>query len=326
MFALHRYIFSVFGIYHLWSAQARDIHDLIFEVWDICTCWRNPWFTQTRPALVRYIHGLSFALSRSIWGIYGLYLHTELFSIPCHFQQTLCSLSRVGRACSTQQHAYGSPSEAQLEGCPSQIFFGLCAEFFVPEACWRKAESLKSSHQTSCRCAQWSMPWFHGKYVMSNFKCFWLLEINIFTDSVSVLTLCCWPWSPQYQLLIWASASSITGINYLLTIIDSEAWFFCLADKAHVVAAGQREGLNWHSGLRAATTWRLHFLQRRCQAPSLSTSQRRWAQRLSTRWRQAQSSKNTEFQRRIWKVGICYITYISCYVPPLLRNKTIQHI
>ena len=137
-----------------------------------------------------------------------------------------------GRACSTQQQAYGSPSEAQLEGCPSQIFFGLCAEFFVPEACWRKAESLKSSHQTSCRCAQWSMPWFHGKYVMSNFKCFWMLEINIFTDSVSVLTLCCWPWSPQYQLLIWASASSITGINYLLTIIDSEAWFFCLADKA----------------------------------------------------------------------------------------------
>ena len=28
----------------------------------------------------------------------------------------------------------------------------------------------------------------------------------------------------------------------------------------------------------------------------------------------------------IWKVGIWYITYILCYVPPLLRNKTMQHI
>ena len=28
----------------------------------------------------------------------------------------------------------------------------------------------------------------------------------------------------------------------------------------------------------------------------------------------------------IWKVGICYITYILCYVPPLLHNKTMQHI
>ena len=28
----------------------------------------------------------------------------------------------------------------------------------------------------------------------------------------------------------------------------------------------------------------------------------------------------------IWKVGICYITYILCYVPPLLRNKTMQHL
>ena len=28
----------------------------------------------------------------------------------------------------------------------------------------------------------------------------------------------------------------------------------------------------------------------------------------------------------IWKVGICYITHILCYVPPLLCNKTMQHI
>ena len=26
----------------------------------------------------------------------------------------------------------------------------------------------------------------------------------------------------------------------------------------------------------------------------------------------------------IWKVGICYTTYILCYVPPLLRKKTMQ--
>ena len=28
----------------------------------------------------------------------------------------------------------------------------------------------------------------------------------------------------------------------------------------------------------------------------------------------------------IWKVGICYITYILSYVPPLLRNKAMQRI
>ena len=28
----------------------------------------------------------------------------------------------------------------------------------------------------------------------------------------------------------------------------------------------------------------------------------------------------------IWKVGICYITYILCHVPPLLHNKTMQSI
>ena len=28
----------------------------------------------------------------------------------------------------------------------------------------------------------------------------------------------------------------------------------------------------------------------------------------------------------IWKVGICNITYFLCYVPPLLHNKTMQHI
>ena len=48
MFTLHRYIFSVFWIYHICSAQIGDIHDLIFEVWDIpilfSTGWRYPWF------------------------------------------------------------------------------------------------------------------------------------------------------------------------------------------------------------------------------------------------------------------------------------------
>ena len=34
----------------------------------------------------------------------------------------------------------------------------------------------------------------------------------------------------------------------------------------------------------------------------------------------------TNIKGLIWKVGICYITYISSYVPPLLRNKTMQHI
>ena len=28
----------------------------------------------------------------------------------------------------------------------------------------------------------------------------------------------------------------------------------------------------------------------------------------------------------IWKVGICYVTYILCYIPPLLCDKTMQHI
>ena len=52
MIALHRYIFSVLGIYHIWFAQIRDhIHDLIFEVWEIgiSQLWSTP---------VGDIHGL----------------------------------------------------------------------------------------------------------------------------------------------------------------------------------------------------------------------------------------------------------------------------
>ena len=121
MLALHRYIFSVFGIYHICSAQIRDIHDLIVEVWDIpilvCTCWRYPWlnfwklgYYYPQPDL----HWLEISM---------VYLCSEQINMGyictrCFFQ---CHVTLQPYApcvaCASQQHACGRPPEAQFD-CP----------------------------------------------------------------------------------------------------------------------------------------------------------------------------------------------------------------
>ena len=155
MFALHRceHIFSVFGIYHIWSAQIRNIHDLIFEVWDIpiliCTCWGYPWFTQTWSAVIRDIHGLSLLLADK-YGINMGYICTRCF-FHCHVTLQPCC------ACSSQQHAYGSPSEAQLH-CP------LCLPLKVPgapkvEACQGCPSQTARATGSLCTCCFPSDQW-----------------------------------------------------------------------------------------------------------------------------------------------------------------------
>ena len=107
MFALHRYIFSVFGIYHIWSAQIRNIHDLIFQVWDIpilvSTCWRYPWFNLWRlgypqPALlwleISMVY-LCWVCSKQIHMgyIWDIFAHAAFSSFQCHV--TLRALRRL---------------------------------------------------------------------------------------------------------------------------------------------------------------------------------------------------------------------------------------
>ena len=135
MAALHRYIFSVFGIYHICSAQIRDIHDLIFEVWDIPmlvrTCWRYPWFNfwklgYPQPGLHWLEISMVYLCSKQInmGYIWDIFEHAAFFNA-----MSLCSLTRGNTpcvACASQQQACGRPPESQFD-CP------LCLPLKAPQ-------------------------------------------------------------------------------------------------------------------------------------------------------------------------------------------------
>ena len=149
MFALHRYIFSVFGIYHIWSAQIRDIHDLIFKVWDIpilvLTSCRYPWFNLWRLgnpktglhwSEISMVHLCSKQINMGqIWDIFARFFRRHV---------TLQPYAPYG-ACASQRHAYGGPSEAQFDA-------PLCLPLKAPqvEACPSQTARATGSLRTHC--------------------------------------------------------------------------------------------------------------------------------------------------------------------------------
>ena len=95
----------------------------------------------------------------------------------------------------------------------------------------------------------------HHNCVMSTeYKCLWMLRIDIFTDLMSVLLALI----PQYQLSLCASVSSITGINYLLTSIGL---IFLPSWQRHMLwQLGRWMGGTCTVDLNKHQTWRLHLL------------------------------------------------------------------
>ena len=127
----------------------------------------------------------------------------------------------------------------------------------------------------------------------TDYKCFWMLRINIFTDLMSV-----WLALIPPVLTFVMRECFIDHWHQLFTHVYRPD-FFCLADKAHVVAAGQMDGrkLPW-----TWTSIKLHACTSCCgdaRPPSLSTTLRPTTVRtLQWRpWRQA-SSEDLELQQQ----------------------------
>ena len=164
--------------------------------------------------------------------------------------------------------------------------FWLCA----PElACLTKTESLKVLHQSSCRCEPRSI----AIVLCTDYKCFWMLRIYIFTNLMSMWLALIPP------VLTCVMRECFIDLWHQLFTHVYRPDFFCLADKAHVVAAGQMDGrkLPW-----TWTSIKLHACTSCCgdaRPPSLLTTLRPTTVRtLQWRpWRQA-SSEDLELQRQ----------------------------